>query len=742
MAGPLDLKGRVVITDGGALGYLGRLKGALNAVGNVHRSVANTSRNIGRGTAGAGGFGTAAFGAMFLKNAYDFDKALRFASATADRPVETTKALRAEVERLAEAYPLTRKQIMQGAQEFITAGNDVERTTRALELLTHGAIASGQEVGKVGADVTDVVAAMFGAVRDEQSYAKRVEEVLNVMAVGASTANHTWQEQTLAMQYSAPVARALGIELKTLTAMIGVLADNGFKGEKGGSALRTILLNLRAPTARAAAAFKDLGIDVEKAFKFNDAKALDGGKLLGRLTSMYGELGPEVGAAIDKTMADGALRSDLGQMRDVLIRRVAKAMNIDSKDALSLENLAQNIDRHFKAAVDNFDPNYLFEKLDAATADQMRDITGVRRTPQLIALAKGFTDQFLPKLERIAGKVGGALERRMGIFLEGYANSIDRLVSSLDVLSSAFEKSGLLSDLVSVFDGVRDWVNMMRQADPELLRWIGRITLLAGALSILGFVIAGIALAFATLLNPIVLIGAALGYIAYEIVSWFGGLQKFGTWLSELWQGFADGWNGLVASVHNQLASLKSAFSGFGDWLQGALLDAFLAPVRTIINGINTVRGLLGFEPVALTKTDSSKPMSGVSEDTAKSLSAKPASPKADVSWLPGFSSLGANLPIGTTTSAPSLPTLGAKSDTGQSDAAVQSARAASAEIRSIFASINLQAEGERIMAELAAGIQAGGAQAISAANRVAAGVRSATSGVHLNTGPNMQPAN
>jgi hypothetical protein len=73
--------------------------------------------------------------------------------------------------------------------------------------------------------------------------------------------------------------------------------------------------------------------------------------------------------------------------------------------------------------------------------------------------------------------------------------------------------------------------------------------------------------------------------------------------------------------------------------------------------------------------------------------------------------------------------------------AAIAAAESAKQQIESVLASINLFAAGQQAMATLAAGITAGGAQAISAANSVAAGVRAAGQRVQLNTGPNMQPA-
>lgn len=95
----------------------------------------------------------------------------------------------------------------------------------------------------------------------------------------------------------------------------------------------------------------------------------------------------------------------------------------------------------------------------------------------------------------------------------------------------------------------------------------------------------------------------------------------------------------------------------------------------------------------------------------------------------------------GASSAAPDVPS-GLPTDgdaASQAGGPAANAQAAADQIRAIFAGIDLTAEGQRIMESLAAGITAGGASAISAAQNVAAGVRAAGSRVPLNTGPNMQ---
>ena len=478
-------------------------------------------------------------GGLMLRNAYVFDKAMSRIAMTSDEanlPLEKQKEnmarLRKEIVRLARENPKVRKEIAEGALEFITAGNSIDRTIASLESLTKGAVASMQTVGKTGADVTDMVAALYGNINDPKHYAAKVEESLNIMAVGASSANHTWGEQTLAMQYTAPVARALGIEFKTLTAMLGVLADNGFKGEKSGSALRTILLNLRAPTKAAREAFKDLGLEVEKAFKFNDAAAFSTDRLNNRLKSRFGPQSGAVVREISKTLNDKSLQGDVGAMRDALVKRLSTAMNIKANDLEGMSKLTKAIDDHFQAAVDNFDPDYLFKKLAKANVKQQKDITGVRRTPQALALAKGYEDQFLPKLKKINEQFEGAVGRRVTKYLDSFAGAVDQFTSKLDGFSDTIERVALVPLFHDIAKSLGSMTDALEAADPKLLKFGVYALGAAAILAPLGFAISGIGAALGFMTSAASLSVLSIAALGKGLVTAFLGTGKLGKAMS------------------------------------------------------------------------------------------------------------------------------------------------------------------------------------------------------------------
>ncbi|MGZ7283803.1 phage tail tape measure protein, partial [Streptococcus pyogenes] len=56
-----------------------------------------------------------------------------------------------------------------------------------------------------------------------------------------------------------------GASMEQLAAYTGIMADQGIRGSKAGTALRTAFTNLTSPTDKAAAALDELGIKLEDA---------------------------------------------------------------------------------------------------------------------------------------------------------------------------------------------------------------------------------------------------------------------------------------------------------------------------------------------------------------------------------------------------------------------------------------------------------------------------------------------
>ncbi|WVP83313.1 tail length tape measure protein [Enterococcus phage EF_KTM] len=73
------------------------------------------------------------------------------------------------------------------------------------------------------------------------------------------------QDMGYVLQYAGSSASLAGASLEDLSAMAGIMADNGIKGSKAGTSLRTAFTNLINPTDGAAAAMESLGVQFKDA---------------------------------------------------------------------------------------------------------------------------------------------------------------------------------------------------------------------------------------------------------------------------------------------------------------------------------------------------------------------------------------------------------------------------------------------------------------------------------------------
>jgi TP901 family phage tail tape measure protein len=90
--------------------------------------------------------------------------------------------------------------------------------------------------------------------------AKDAGMVADVLANTANAAAGGVDDIATSMKYVGPVARVLGINIGDTAAAVGLLANNGLKGDTAGTALRGMMASLSAPSKQAGGAIEALGI--------------------------------------------------------------------------------------------------------------------------------------------------------------------------------------------------------------------------------------------------------------------------------------------------------------------------------------------------------------------------------------------------------------------------------------------------------------------------------------------------
>lgn len=118
---------------------------------------------------------------------------------------------------------------------------------------------AGQMDLAIASDIVTDVMSMFSMEATEASRAS------DVFAKVQASSNTSVEQLGEAMKYAGATASAFGLDIEQTSALLGVMADNGVKASMGGTALKSILSRLAAPTKEVQDGFKSLGIRIKDA---------------------------------------------------------------------------------------------------------------------------------------------------------------------------------------------------------------------------------------------------------------------------------------------------------------------------------------------------------------------------------------------------------------------------------------------------------------------------------------------
>lgn len=185
-----------------------------------------------------------------------------FESAMAKVQSVTPGATSTQMENLANAAITMSENSVYSAKEAADAlyymglaGWDAAEMMSALPNVLNLAAAGDMDLAKASDIVTDYVTA-FGLTADEST------RLVDAMAQTMANSNTNVEQMGQAFSYAAPVAGALGYSVEDVSHALGIMANNGIKGSKAGTALRMLMSRLAKPTAETAAAMNYLGVSL------------------------------------------------------------------------------------------------------------------------------------------------------------------------------------------------------------------------------------------------------------------------------------------------------------------------------------------------------------------------------------------------------------------------------------------------------------------------------------------------
>lgn len=192
-------------------------------------------------------------GGLTLRTAIDFETAMNRVEAKTQASGEEMERMTALARDLGATTAFTATQAGEGMAYLAQAGFDVNSILGTTPHLLNLAAAAEIDLGRA-ADIASNIMGQFGL---EASEAGRVADVL---AATTASSNVDMTQLADTMKMAGPIAKEFGLSLEDTAAATGLLGNIGVQGTIAGTALRTSLLGLTAPTSEASKMLEALNI--------------------------------------------------------------------------------------------------------------------------------------------------------------------------------------------------------------------------------------------------------------------------------------------------------------------------------------------------------------------------------------------------------------------------------------------------------------------------------------------------
>lgn len=256
----------------------------------TEKALKKTTTSLGKTGIGAGIFSRtlidmkgvlAGFGLIqFARNAIGvgvaFDTSLNNVQAKLGVTKQAMAGLETQAADLGATTAFSASQAADGMGFLAQAGLNAEQIFVAMPTTLNLASAAVISVAQSADIATNVMGAFGLSVAD-------LPAIADTLAATSSQSNTSVTEMAMAIKQAGPVAAGFGVSLEEVSAAIGIMANNGIKGEQAGMSLKNMFLNLATPVGEAEKALDELGISQADLFKQMDDGSL---KFLGMSNMM------------------------------------------------------------------------------------------------------------------------------------------------------------------------------------------------------------------------------------------------------------------------------------------------------------------------------------------------------------------------------------------------------------------------------------------------------------------------
>lgn len=279
------------------------------------------------------------FGVNALKNfldgavsgAADFERQIDTVSSVLNGTAQDMALLEKAAEGMGATTKFTSTEAAKAMEELARAGASVDQIMTALPSVLD--LAAGSKI-----DLATAADLAAGAVGSMGLGFEKIPGAVDILVQAAASARTTVGEMGRALIDAGPPAADLGLSIGETAALVAKFADAGFKGERGGTALKIILSQLEDPASKARVALRQLG--------FEGTDVVD-------MIDLLNDAGPRGSAAIRAfgTEAGPALRALLKQGGDSIRDMIA---NLEASSGAA-DKAANTIAGNLAGAVTGFE---------------------------------------------------------------------------------------------------------------------------------------------------------------------------------------------------------------------------------------------------------------------------------------------------------------------------------------------------------------------------------------------------
>ncbi|PNZ60945.1 phage tail tape measure protein [Staphylococcus casei] len=466
----------------------------------------------------------------------EFDDGMRKVQATSGATGKDLDALKAKAREMGATTKFSATDSAEAMNYMAMAGWKTQDMISGLPGIMNLAAASGEELGTVSDIVTDGLTAFGLQAKDSGHFA-------DVLASASANANTNVQMMGDGFKYAAPVAGALGYTIEDTSIAIGLMSNAGIKGEKAGTALRTMFTNLAKPTKAMKDKMDELGISITD----SNGKMKPMRDVMGDLREKFSGLTKDQQAAAAATIfgkesMSGALAVVNASEKDY--NKLSKAIDGSEGSAKKMSNTMEKglggSLRELRSAAEELGLS-VFETIQPALSGM---VGGLKASVDYLNKLPSGAKVAVAGLLGVTAAIGplalgiGLLLRAIGSAAKGYAVLNRQMaVNSAEAVVNAGANKAAAGTLATTGKATKEQQGLFGKLGNVLTVTTGKYSKLGNAVKIGGKLIGK-----ATI--PLTILTTIFG-VAYEKMDWFKqGFKDMGKFVNQIGANIDFSWIG------------------------------------------------------------------------------------------------------------------------------------------------------------------------------------------------------